>query len=171
MEPTGFRPAELRHSMSLLSATIPSGSSRVNQPSSVSTSSILPVIQPQGIMDHRARRTSGNSTINIYTPSNRFSIPPWQEVSSGSPSTPMANQKTTPIQPRNNPQPAPLNISPSAPKGAVRASPPVSPQQTQEQDGWHGVYTTPNEDSTPHVSTTTLAPSVVGLLMYSAHTR
>ncbi len=40
---------------------------------------------------------------------------------------------------------------------------PVSPQQTQQRDDWHREYITPDQDSTPHGSTTTLGPSVVGL--------
>jgi hypothetical protein len=41
-----------------------SGSSHVNQPSSVRASSSLPVTQPQGLMGHRVQRTSGNSPLH-----------------------------------------------------------------------------------------------------------
>jgi len=110
MEPTEFRPPELRHSMSVLSATLSSGSSGIIQPSSVGASSILPVVQLQGFMGHRVQRTSGD-------------------------------------------------------RNAERDSPPVSPQQ----DDRHCVYT--NQDSTLYGSTTTLAPSIVGLFMYSSYSR
>ena len=108
MEPTDFRPPELRHSMSVHSATLSSGCFHVNQPSFVEPSSILPVTQPH--MGQRAQRTTGNST--TYTPSKRISS--WQEAPSGSLSTPIALHHTVPA----DPSPRPSHTPPTIPEPA-----------------------------------------------------
>ena len=108
MEPTDFRPPELRHSMSVLSATLSNGSSRLNQPSFVGSSSILPVDQPRNFAGHHAQRTSGNST--TYTSSKRLST--WQGAPSGSPSIPIAPHHTVPA----DPSPRPSHSLPTIPE-------------------------------------------------------
>lgn len=131
MEPTESGLPELGRSVSALSATLSNGSSRVNRnrPSSVGTSSILPVKQPQGFMGHRAQYTSGNST--IYTQSEWFTEPPRQEVSSGSPPTPIAPRQTVQVDSYPRPPHPPPTI-PGPGKGQS-SSPSVTPEQAKAQ--------------------------------------
>jgi len=108
MEPTDLPPLDLRHSTSVLSANHSSGASRVNQSSTVGTSSSLLLAQSQGPMGHRVLHMSGGGP--IYAPSQTVSNPPWQEASSGSSSTPIPSHHTVPVDPFPRPSHPPPSI-------------------------------------------------------------
>lgn len=137
MEPTDFRPPELRHSMSVHSANLSSGSFRANRPSFVGTSSSQ--TQPQGFMGHRGQRMSGNST--TYNPSKRFSS--WQEAPSSSLSTPMAPHHTIPV----DPSPRPSHTLPTIPEPGMdqnflpSVTPEVAKAQVRKSRGSHDSLT------------------------------
>ena len=84
----------------MVSAAQSSGYYHVNQPSSVGTSS-LSVAGPRGLMGHDVPHIPGNDPLHI--PIRMVSKSPWKEVSSGSPSIPIAPHHTVPADP--SPQP------------------------------------------------------------------
>ena len=129
MEPTDFRPPELRHATSVISTTRSGGYYRVNQPFSVGTSSSLSVAGPQGLMGYDVPHIPGNDPLHI--PIGVVSKPPWQQVSSGSPPIPIAPLHTVPADPSLQP-PHPPPTTPGPAKDQSH-SPSVTPEKAEIQ--------------------------------------
>ena len=91
MEPTDFRPPELRNSTSVMPATWPNGSSHVTQPFSAGRPFSFPVPVPQ--------RPIGSRGISLLHARSRMVTRPLQQVSSDSPSIPIASHYTLPSHP------------------------------------------------------------------------